>query len=73
MTVRRATTYAVNTLLVVAIVLIIGATWLPAIYVSPRFQNNLWVRTHLLGRPTPAGAQKDDAPPKVPTPAGRSR
>ena len=48
MTARRAATYAVNGLLVLAIAGIIGATWLPAIYVSPWFQNNAWVRAHLL-------------------------
>ena len=56
MTVRRAMTYLVNALLVLAIVGIIGATWLPAIYVSPWFQNNAWVRAHLLGAAPPAPA-----------------
>ena len=53
---RRAATYAVNALLVLTIVAIIGATWLPAIYVSPWFQTNPWVRAHLL-----------DLPPTAPT------
>ena len=51
MTARRATTYAINALLVLAIVGIIGATWFPAVYVSPWFQSNAWVRAHLLGLP----------------------
>ncbi len=49
MTVRRASVYAVNTALVLAIAGIILATWMPAIYVSPWFQTNRWVRVHLLG------------------------
>ncbi len=56
MTARRTATYAVNTLLVLAIIGIIGATWLPAIYVSPWFQSNGWVRVHLLGLPATAPA-----------------
>ena len=51
MTPRRAATYAVNTLLVLSIAGIIGATWLPAIYTSGWFQHNAWVRAHLLHAP----------------------
>ena len=65
MTVRRASVYAVNTVLVLAIAGIILATWLPAIYVSPWFQTNPWVRVHLLGegaavpvQPHPASSLK---------------
>jgi hypothetical protein len=55
MTVRRAAIYAVNTLLGLTIAGIILATWMPAIYISPWFQGNRWVRVHLLGlAPTPA-------------------
>ena len=64
MTARRAATYAVNTLLVLVIAGVILATWLPAIYVSPWFQNNRWVQAHLIG-PTPASTP--------PPPAARGR
>ena len=57
MTARRAATIAANTALVLIIVGIIGATWLPAIYVSPAFQNNAWVRQHLLRAGSAAGSQ----------------
>ena len=50
---RRAATLAVNGMLVLAIAGIILATWWPAVYVSPWFQSNRWVRTHLLGEPPP--------------------
>ena len=53
MTPRRAATLAVNGLLVLAIAGIITATWWPAVYVSPWFQSNRWVRTHLLGEASP--------------------
>ncbi len=56
MTGRRVAMWAVNGLLVLAIAGIIGATWWPAVYVSPWFQSNRWVRTHLLGDPPPPPA-----------------
>jgi hypothetical protein len=58
MTARRAATYSINALLVLLIAFIIGATWLPAIYVSPSFQSNPWVRVHFLGLPATAPAHK---------------
>ncbi len=54
---RRAATVAVNAALGLAIAGIITATWWPAVYVSPWFQRNRWVRTHLLGE-APATARK---------------
>jgi hypothetical protein len=65
MTVRRAATYSVNTLLVLVIIGVILATWLPAIYVSPWFQNNRWVQAHLIGQPV--------TPPAVAPPARPGR
>jgi hypothetical protein len=45
---KRGMIVAINALLVVVIVLIILATWLPAIYTSQWFQGNHWIRMHLL-------------------------
>ena len=58
MTVRKASVYAVNAVLVLVIAGVIGATWLPAIYTSPWFQNNAWVRAHLLRVPPTSAARK---------------
>jgi len=45
---KRAARIFINTLLVIVIVGLITATWMPAIYTSPWFQNSHWVRAHLL-------------------------
>ena len=62
MTARRTAIYAVNTVLVLTIVGLIGATWLPAIYVSPWFQHNAWVRAHLLDAPPTATPKPAERP-----------
>jgi hypothetical protein len=45
---KRAFVITINTLLALLIVGIIVATWMPAIYTSQWFQQNHWVRVHLL-------------------------
>jgi hypothetical protein len=45
---KRTLVITINSLLALMIVGIILATWLPAIYTSPWFQKNHWVRVHLL-------------------------
>jgi hypothetical protein len=48
---KRALVISINTLLALMILGIILATCLPAIYTSQWFQNNPWIRVHLLSRP----------------------
>jgi len=45
---KRAIVISINAILVLVIIGIIIATWLPAIYTSRWFQNNRWVQVHLL-------------------------
>jgi uncharacterized membrane protein len=45
---KPAVVIAINAILVLTILGIITATWLPAIYTSDWFQHNQWVRVHLL-------------------------
>lgn len=45
---KRTLVYTINAILVLIIVGIILATWMPAIYTSQWFQSNSWVRVHLL-------------------------
>jgi hypothetical protein len=45
---KRAMVIAINAALVLVISGIVIATWLPAIYTSAWFQNNQWIRVHLL-------------------------
>jgi hypothetical protein len=45
---KRAIVFAINAVLVLVIIGLITATWLPAIYSSTWFQHNRWVRVHLL-------------------------
>ncbi len=52
---KKSAVIIINTLLVVVIALIILATWMPAIYTSPWFQANHWVKVHLLHNETPDG------------------
>jgi hypothetical protein len=52
---KKSVVIAINTLLVVVIVLIILATWMPAIYTSEWFQQNHWVKVHLLHDGAPNG------------------
>jgi hypothetical protein len=52
---KKSAIIFVNSLLVVIIILIILATWLPAIYTSQWFQNDHWVKVHLLHNETPEG------------------
>jgi len=45
---KRAVVISINAILVLVIAGIITATWMPVIYTSEWFQNNHWVRVHLL-------------------------
>jgi hypothetical protein len=45
---KRAAVIVINAILVLVIIGLITATWMPVIYTSQWFQNNHWVRVHLL-------------------------
>ncbi len=45
---KRPVVIAINAILVLVIIGLITATWLPAIYTSQWFQNNHWVKAHIL-------------------------
>jgi hypothetical protein len=45
---KRVVIVLVNTLLVLVIVFLVLSMWMPAIYTSHWFQENHWVRKHML-------------------------
>jgi hypothetical protein len=45
---KKALVILVNTVLVLVIVFLILSTWMPAIYTAKWFQDNHWVRRHML-------------------------
>jgi len=45
---KRPVVIAINEILVLVIVGLITATWMPAIYTSRWFQNNHWVKAYIL-------------------------
>jgi hypothetical protein len=45
---KRPAVIFINSVLVVVIIGLITATWMPVIYTSEWFQHNRWIRTHIL-------------------------
>jgi hypothetical protein len=45
---KRAAVFVINAILVLVIIGLITATWMPVIYSSEWFQNNHWINVNLL-------------------------